>query len=219
MSGSKGSIKRKGSRGVEGPRQLRRTVSRTKQREGGASGSTSVLTKHKGEGKVEQKSLNKITLKAIIKTNQTRRDLSSTVWDTLLIKASSPEADKMQKQAQTNAEKVRQEGKGHTRGPPFVWACLGLVKSLQQMGNGVGTGHSDILGQTGVALSNADLRRGTFLQAGQNVQSRHPESSAEHCFSGEAAPKHSVKQSQSASTDGLRPQLWKESCKCSSKIC
>ena len=85
------------------------------------------------DGKVvEQKTQNKIMLKAILKTHQTMGDLSSTVWDTLLIMASSPEADNMQKQTQTYAEKVRQEWKGHTRGPPFVWAYLGLVKSFQQ---------------------------------------------------------------------------------------
>ena len=45
----------------------------------------------------------------------------------------------MQKQTQTCAEKVRQEERGHTRGPLFVWAYLGLLKSLQQRGNTVGT--------------------------------------------------------------------------------
>ena len=60
------------------------------------------------------------------------------MWDTLLIKASSPEADSMQTQTQTYAEKVRQEGRGHIRGPPFVWAYLSLIKSLQQRGNAVG---------------------------------------------------------------------------------
>ena len=69
MSGSQGAIK---SRGVEGPRQLRRTASRTKQREGGASGLASAFTKTKGDGKVvEQKGFNKIMLKAILKTHQT----------------------------------------------------------------------------------------------------------------------------------------------------
>ena len=91
-----------------------------------------MVPKPKGDGKVEQKSLNKIMLTAIVKTHQTMRDLSSTVWDALLIKASNSEADNMQKQTQTYAEKVRQEGRGHTRGPPFVWAHLGLVKSLQE---------------------------------------------------------------------------------------
>ena len=134
VTGSQGSIKREGSRDVEGPRQLRRTTSRTKQREGD-SGLASALTKTERDGKVvEQKSLNKIMPKAILKTHQTMRDLSSAVW----IKASSPEADNMQKQTQTYAEKVRQEAKGHTRGPPFVCAYLGLVKSLQQRGNAVG---------------------------------------------------------------------------------
>ena len=85
----------------------------------------SVLNKPKGDGKVEQKSLNKIMLKAILKTHQTMRDLSSTVWDTLLIKLPSPEADDVQKQTQTCAEKLRQEGKGRTRGPPFCVSTLG----------------------------------------------------------------------------------------------
>ena len=60
------------------------------------------------------------------------------MWDTLLIKASSPEADNMQKQTQIHTEKVRQEGRGHTRGPPFVWAHLGLVRPLHQRCNAVG---------------------------------------------------------------------------------
>ena len=59
--------------------------------------------------------------------------------DTLLIKALSTEADSMQKQTQTSTEKVRKEERGHTRGPPFVWACLGLIKSLEQRVNTVGT--------------------------------------------------------------------------------
>ena len=128
MSGSQGSIKREGSRGVqESRRQLRRTVSRTKQREGGVSGLTTVVPKPKKDGKVDQQILNKIMLKATFQTHQTMRDLSSTVWDTALIKTSSPEADNMQKQARIYAEKVRFEVRGHTRGPPFVWAYLGLV--------------------------------------------------------------------------------------------
>ena len=120
MSGSQGSIKREGSQGVEGPRQLRRTASRTKQREGGASGLASALTKTKGDGKVVgQKSLNKIMLKAILKTHQTMRDLSSTVWDTLLTKASSPETDNMQMQTQTRTHEVR-----HSCGHTWAWSSL-----------------------------------------------------------------------------------------------
>ena len=87
----------------------------------------------KGEG-----NLKKVMLKAFLRTLQTMRDLSPTVWDTLLVKALSPEADNVQKQTQTCAEKVRQEGRGHTRGPPFVWAHLGLIKAVPQRGNAVG---------------------------------------------------------------------------------
>ena len=47
---------------------------------------------------------------AILKMHQRTRELTPTMWDTLLVKASSPEADNMQKQTQTYAEKVRQEG-------------------------------------------------------------------------------------------------------------
>ena len=92
----------------------------------------------KEEFKFDQKSLNKLMLKAILKMHQTTRELTSTVWYTLLVNASSPEADNMQKQTQTYAKKVQQEERGHTRGPPFVSAYLGLVKSLQQRGTTVG---------------------------------------------------------------------------------
>ena len=196
MSGSQGSIKRDGSRGGEEPRrQFRRTASRTKQqREGGASGSTTVVSKPTGEGKVvEQRSLNKIMLKAILKTHQTLRDLSSTVWDTLLIKASSLEADNMQKQTQTYAEKVRQDGKGHSRGPPFVWAYLGLVKTLQQRGNAVGARTAQ-----GLATYWARLEPLSPMQICDEVRFCRLEKTykadikrvtAGHCIPGEAAPR------------------------------
>ena len=153
MSGSLGSIKRDGSRGGEEPRrQLRRTVRRTKQRGGGASGSTTVVPKPKGDGKVEQKSL--------------------TVWDTLLIKASSPEADNMQKQTQN-----------------YIWAWSSLSS---RGGNAVGTRPAQ-----GIAicwarlepLSPTNMRRGAILQAGQNVESIHQENHAEHRVSGETVPR------------------------------
>ena len=111
-------------------------------------------------------------LKVILKTHQTMRDLSSTVWDTLLIKASSPEADSMQKETQTFAEKVRQEGRGHTRGLPFVWAYLDLIKSLQQRGNTVGTRTAQGL-STYWALSETLLSN--YLQRGSTKDTAMPE--------------------------------------------
>ena len=103
-------------------RQLRRTPSRTKH-DGGASGSTTVVATPKADTKFEQKSLNKILLKAILKTHQTMRDVSSTVWDTLLIMASSPEADTIQK---TDAD-LRRKGAArgamtHPRASGHTWA-------------------------------------------------------------------------------------------------
>ena len=65
-------------------------------------------------------------------------DLSSTVWGTLLLMASSPEVEAMRKQTQSDAEAVRQEGRRHTQGPLFVFAFLGMVKSLQETGNVMG---------------------------------------------------------------------------------
>ena len=114
---SQGSNKRDGV-GAEvqrNGRQLRRTASRTKQ-DGAASGSTmAVVAERRADSKVEQKGINKIMLKATLRTRQTMRDLSSTVWDTLLVNASSPEVDTVQKQAQIHAEKERQERRGHSR--------------------------------------------------------------------------------------------------------
>ena len=69
-----------------------------------------------------EKSLNKLILKAISKSHQTMQDLSSTVWDTLLGKESSPEAEAMRKQTRSYAEVVR----------PFVLAFLGMMKSSQE---------------------------------------------------------------------------------------
>ena len=105
---------RSGDRGVEGPRQLRRTVSRIKQREGGASGSALVLTKPKRTARSSRK----------VSTRSCSRPSSKHIrrWETshrrcgirCLSRHRNPEADNMQKQTQTCAENVRQEGKGHT---------------------------------------------------------------------------------------------------------
>ena len=99
-------------------RQFRRNASRTKQG-GGASG-TAVVAKPNADSQGERMSLNKLMLKAILKTHLTMRDLSSTAWDTLLGKTSSSKVENMEKQTRAYAERVRQEGRGHTRDPPFV---------------------------------------------------------------------------------------------------
>ena len=108
------------------------------------------------------------------------RDLSSTVWDTLLIKASSSEADNKPKWTQTCAEKVRQEGRGHSRttirvgisGPDQVSSAQG-----QHSRRANGARPIDLLGPTGTPSAGPNLRRGSILQAGQN---EHQENHTEH---------------------------------------
>ena len=108
-----------------------------------------------------------------------------------LIKASSTEADNMLKQTQTCAVKVRQEERGHTRGSPFVWAYLGLINSPPaerlRSGHVKSTKHLDLLDSSGTPSANPNLRRGSILQAGQNVQSRRQESHAGHRVTRETA--------------------------------
>ena len=65
-----------------------------------------------------------------------------------------------QKQTQTHAEKVRQEGRGHKRGPPFVWDHVGAEE--QRSGNENGTGQSDLLGPTGTAPTNTNMLDKTY---------------------------------------------------------
>ena len=79
---------------------------------------------------------------------------------------------------------MRQEGRGHTQKPPFVWAYLGLIKSFQQRGNTVGTrtaqGLSTYWSRLEPLLPKPNLRRGSILQAGRIVQSGHQENHIEH---------------------------------------
>ena len=78
-------------------------------------------------------------------------------------------SDEIQKKTQTYAEKVRQEWRGHTRGPPFVWAYSGLIQSLQQEGNTLGTrtaqGLSTYWDRLEPLQPKPTLRRGPILQS------------------------------------------------------
>ena len=133
-------------------RQLRRTVSRAK-REGEDRGPTAAETKPpKKETKFDQKSLNKLMLKAMLKMHQTTRELTSTVWVTLLVKASSPRS-RQHAEADANLR-----GKGATRGSmthsrtTFRMGVSGpgQVHSAERHNSGStnGTGNSELLGPT-----------------------------------------------------------------------
>ena len=122
----------------------------------------------------------RVSTRSCSKPSSRRIRRCSTVWDTLLlIKASSPEADNQTRAART-----------HTI-PTLLVGISGPGQSSpregQRSGSENGTGNSDLLGPTGTAPAVADLRRGAFLQAGQNVLSRHQENHAERRFSRETA--------------------------------
>ena len=73
---------------------------------------------------------------------------------------------------------------------------------------------ADHLGPICTVLANADLRQGSFLHAGQNVQSRHQESHAEHRLSRETALRSRSTQSNRGRAKvrtGLHPQPWNDS--------
>ena len=142
------------------------------RKEGEASGSRTVVAKPKGEGKVEQKSCSRLFSGRTRRCGTCPRRFGYTAGES----ASSPEADNMRKQTQTKAEKVRQEKRGQTRGPPFVWVCWRLIKSLQQRSNAVGAQTAQ--GPSGTASTSPNLRRGEILQNGQNVQNRREENHA-----------------------------------------
>ena len=97
----------------------------------------------------------------------------------LLVKASSTEAES--KQTQTCAERVRQEGRRHTRGPIRV-GFPGSDQASSGEGYEVGTrtahGHRALVGSTGTPSADPNLRRGPILQVGQHVQSRRQDNHA-----------------------------------------
>ena len=89
-----------------------------------------MLPKAKGDGKVvEQKTLNKIMLNTILKTHQTMRDLSSTVWDTLLIKASAQRRTTCRSRRKLTQRKSDKIGRDthearHSCGHTWAWSSL-----------------------------------------------------------------------------------------------
>ena len=183
-SASQGSTKR-GGVGAEQRhrRQLRRTASRTKQGEG-ASGSTTVVVKPKADSKIEQKSLNKIMHKAILKTHS---DDARPFLDGVGHSADQGIEPRSGPHAETDADL---RGKGAVRGvrtysiPTIRLGIPGPDRfssaEEQHSGHANSTGPVDLLGPSGTPSVKPNLRRGPILQAGQDVQSRRQENHAEH---------------------------------------
>ena len=140
------------------------------------------------DSEVEQQSLNKIMLKAILKTHQTMRDGvgHSADWG---------EEPPGRQQTQTHAERVRQEERGHTRGPPFV------NRGATQWAREQRTRPFDLLGSSGTPSTKPNLRRGSTLQAGRDVKRRRQENHAEHRVARET-------DARSRSTRSNRRRAW-----------
>ena len=84
----------------------------------------------------------------------------------------------------------------HSRSTIRLGIC-GLIKSLQQRSHTVGTGTAQGL-STGLVWNPSakpNLRQGSILQAGQDVQSRHQENHAEHRVTRETAARSRSTQS------------------------
>ena len=124
--------------------------------------------------------------------------LSSTAWDTLFVEASSPEADNMQKTvADLRRTGAARGARTHTRmsGPDQV------SPAEEQHGRHAnGTRPIDLVGPTVSPSAEPNLRRGSILQAGQNVLlSEHQESHTEYRVARETIARYRSTQSNRGS--------------------
>ena len=159
-------------------RQVQRTSSRTQQ-DGESADRQQWWPSPKADSQLEQKSLNKFMLKAILKTYQTMRDQSSRVWGHSLDRGIEPRSGQ---RAKTDADSRR---KGAARGArthsstTIREGILGLDQISSAEGqhgwHANGTRPINLLGSTGTPSAEPNLRRGSILQTGQNVQSRRQE--------------------------------------------
>ena len=209
MSGTQGSIKRDGSRGAEEPRrQLRRTASRTKQREGGANDSTTVVVKPRGgrQDRAEESQQDHAQGHPQVASDDARP-----ILDGVGHSADQSVEPRSGQHAEADADTRGKGAARGTRAQTRPTLRLGLLGPAQVSPAEV---HSGLLGPTGTALTNINMRRCAILLAGQNVRSRHQDNHAERHVThrnDSSFSKHSVKPRQSACTDGLGPQPWNES--------
>ena len=139
MSGSHRSIKREGSRGVEGPRQLPRTVSRTKAAARRRSqriddnGTQGPGGRQGGRAEDPQQDPAQSHSQNASDDETSHQRCGTRCWSRLRAQRRTTCRSRLQ----PTQRKSDKRGKD-TRGPPFVWAYLGLVKSLQQRRNASG---------------------------------------------------------------------------------
>ena len=86
----------------------------------------------------ENKKLKQLMLKAILRGEQRGRDMESCLFDTLTGRSDAAEVMAMSEQNTNYGAAVKESGKGHDHGPPFIWTYGGLLTSLCQQGEKIG---------------------------------------------------------------------------------
>ena len=72
-----------------------------------------------------------IIIKQCLRTEQETRSLCGAVFDTIVMATEHDVVKSMREQTRRYSEGVQAAGKGHTLGPPQIWAWRGLIAGLQ----------------------------------------------------------------------------------------
>ena len=81
----------------------------------------------------ENKVLTSLMIKLILSNTPANRDDMQILYDFFLVAAASPIIKTLTHQNEFYAKKVKQKGKGHNLGTPFVWTTAGLLAGLKEV--------------------------------------------------------------------------------------
>ena len=83
-----------------------------------------------------------IIIKQCLRTEQDTRSLCGAFFDTIIMATEHDVVKSMREQTRLYNESVQTAGKGHTLGPPQIWAWGGLIAGLQKQGSAVGAANA-----------------------------------------------------------------------------
>ena len=83
-----------------------------------------------------------IIIKQCLRTEQDTRSLSGAHFDTIIMATEHDVVKSMREQTRLYKEIVQTAGRGHTLGPPQIWAWGGLIAGLQKQGAAVGAANA-----------------------------------------------------------------------------
>ena len=86
-----------------------------------------------------------IIIKQCLRTKQDTRSLYGAIFDTVITSTEHDVVKSMRAQTRLYNEGVQAAGKGHTLGPPQIWAWRGLIAGLQKQGTVVGAANAATL--------------------------------------------------------------------------